>query len=194
MRLNTQLLQSVITYDGTQLSPQYILRKAGIMGDGLIAFIGPAQVKITEMVDVEDELGNSPIYSPLMLHFIGEFFHMHLPQGVFLQRLFIATLKDLIADIAKQTSQADWLDTLKRDGDDIMIGSHKLSVSIVTKSPVSCLMHVGLNIDDTGTPVSTSSLNKLGIDYKELAGEALRCFTKEYQDIHLASCKVRPVI
>ena len=42
-----------------------------------------------------------------------------------------------------------------RKGDDLFLGEGKLSVSIATASPVSTLIHLGVNEDASGAPVTT---------------------------------------
>jgi C4-dicarboxylate-binding protein DctP len=56
-----------ITYDGRQLAPHWIYRQHDLMGDAAVAFVGPCQVDLSEMVDIEDVKNVAPIYSPLML-------------------------------------------------------------------------------------------------------------------------------
>ena len=55
-----------ITYEGHQLSPHWIYRTFDLLGDAAVGFIGPCQVNLTEMVDLEDVKASAPIYSPLM--------------------------------------------------------------------------------------------------------------------------------
>lgn len=181
-----------IKYDGTQLAPHWIYRSFGIMGDAAVAFRGECEVKLTEMVDLEDVRANAPIYSREMLHFIVEFFDNDLEKAVYRQRLLITTIKESLErrDLSP-----------KRSGDDLFLkhsdGTNgKLSVSIATASPVSTLIHTGLNIISEGTPVPTVGLQDLGIQGSEvqaLAVEVLGRYAEEVADIWLARCKVRPV-
>ena len=72
-----------ITYDGHQLAPHWIYRNFDILGDAIVAFVGPCKVDLSEMVDIEDVKAEAPIYSPLMLHCIAEFFHGDLELAVY---------------------------------------------------------------------------------------------------------------
>jgi hypothetical protein len=72
-------------------------------------------------------------------------------------------------------------------------GCRKLSVSIATLSPVSGMIHAGVNVSTKGTPVQTASLEMLGIDpvaYGEWVGAN---FALDFEKVLLATSKVRPV-
>jgi hypothetical protein len=181
-----------LKYDGTQLAPHWIYRSYGLLGDAAVSFRGECEVKITEMVDLEDVRANAPIYSREMLHFILEFFDNDLEKAVYRQRLLITTIKESL-------ERRDL--RVHRSGDDLFLRrvdntNGKLSVSIATASAVSTLIHTGLNIISEGTPVPTIGLADLGIngiEIQALAMEVLSRYNEEVADIWLARCKVRPV-
>lgn len=181
-----------IKYDGLQLAPHWIYRTFGLMGDAAVAFRGECEVKLTEMVDLEDVRANAPIYSREMLHFILEFFDTDLEKAVYRQRLLITTIKE---SLERRDLMA------RRSGDDLYLSRGdgtrgKLSVSIATASPVSTLVHTGLNIISEGTPVPTIGLDDMnikGMEIQTLAVEILGRYAEEVADIWLARCKVRPV-
>ena len=50
-----------IAYDGRQLAPHWLYRKFDLMGNAAVAFVGPCQVELGEMVDIEDVKAKSPI-------------------------------------------------------------------------------------------------------------------------------------
>lgn len=177
-----------IAYEGRQLAPHWIYRQFDLMGNAAVAFIGPCRVDLSELVDLEDVKGAAPIYSPLMLHIIAEFFDGDLHQAVYRQRLLMVTAKELLETLTERR--------VTRKGDDLYLprtdGSPgKLSVSIATASVTSTLIHAGFNIETEGTPVPTVGLAELGIDAARFADDVLRRYADEVQDIWLATCKVR---
>lgn len=182
----TKLINEEIKYIGSQLQPHWIYKNFKMQGDAIVAFIGECEVKLTEMVDIEDVINNEPIYSKSMLSFITEQFNIDLVEGVFRQRLLICIIKELLEKRGI---------FVVRNGDDLMIDGKKLSVSIATKSTTSILIHTGLNIDSEGAPVKASGLtSELGItDIKEFAIEVMEAYAEELKDIELASTKVRGV-
>ena len=182
----TKLIDEEIKYIGSQLQPHWIYKNFKMQGDAIVAFIGECEVKLTEMVDIEDVINNEPIYSKSMLSFITEQFNIDLVEGVFRQRLLICIIKELLEKRGI---------FVVRNGDDLMIDGRKLSVSIATKSTTSILIHTGLNIDSEGAPVKASGLtSELGItDIKEFANEVMDAYAEELKDIELASTKVRGV-
>ena len=186
MKIKTKYLDQEIKYIGSQLAPHWIYKNYKIQGDAIVAFCGECEVKLTEMVDIEDVINNEPIYSKYMLSFITEQFNVSLVEGVFRQRLLISIIKE---ELEKHNIKVE------RSGDDLMIGDKKLSVSIATKSATSILIHTGLNILSEGAPVKAAGLtSELGLtDMKEFATNIMIRYSDEIEDIEYASTKVRGV-
>ena len=180
-----RFLEETFTYDGTQLAPLWIYKNYDIQGHALVSFIGPADVTLKHMVDVEDIKTQSPIYSQSMVHFLGEFFELDLEKTVFRQRLLMATAKEVLEKKIQRV--------LDRKGDDIYDGDAKLSVSIATLSSLSTLIHAGINISSRNTPVKTKGLEDYDIPPAAFAKEVLETFKEELESIWLARCKVRSV-
>ncbi len=184
--MNTTFLKQNIKYEGWQLCPHWIYKNFKIQGDATVAFVGECEVKLTEMVDIEDVINNEPIYSKSMLSFISEQFNIGLIEGVFRQRLLICTIKEALEKRGFK---------ITRNGDDLFFDGKKLTVSIATKSATSVLIHTGINIDSQGAPVKASGLtSELGIsDIENFANEVLVKYSEEIDDIIMASTKVRGV-
>ncbi len=184
--MKTLFIEDKIKYIGSQLAPHWIYKNFKIQGDAIVAFCGECDVKLSEMVDIEDVINNEPIYSKYMLSFITEQFNVELVEGVFRQRLLICVIKETLENLGFRIS---------RDGDDLFVNGKKLSVSIATKSLTSVLIHTGLNILIEGAPIPVSALKSdLGIqDIKGFALEVMKKYSQEIEDIKLASTKVRGV-
>ncbi len=184
--MKTKLIEQEIKYEGWQLSPHWIYKNFKIQGDATVAFKGECEVKLDEMVDIEDVINNEPIYSKSMLSFISEQFNIGLVEGVFRQRLLICIIKEALERRGI---------SIRRSGDDLFFNDKKLTVSIATKSVNSILIHTGINIDSNGAPVKACGLeNDLGIsDIDAFANEILKRYSEEIDDIILASTKVRGV-
>ena len=184
--MKTLYIDKDIKYIGSQLAPHCMYRNFNIQGDAIVAFCGECEVKLTEMVDIEDVINNEPIYSKYMLSFISEQFGINLTEGVLRQRLLVTCIKEALERRGIQ---------VLRNGDDLFINGKKLSVSIATKSVTSVLIHTGLNILSEGAPIPVSALKTdLGIEnIKEFAIEVMEKYSEELQDIILAMTKVRGV-
>lgn len=174
-------------YTGVELRPHFLLTELGLRGSAVGAFVGPCTVKTEHMVDWEDRLAKDHIAARSMIHFLGEFFGATLREGVLRQRLLMATVQQSLS--RRLTGRS-----VRRDGDDIFIDDRKLSVSIVTASPVSQLLHVGINIDPDGAPVAAIGLAELGVEPKAWALEILNEFATEWDEVEWACAKVRPVV
>ena len=108
---------------------------------------------------------------------------------VYKQRLLVTITKELIEKNYPSVN-------ITRSGDDLYIGNKKLSVSIATKSITSSLIHFGLNINAEGAPILAADLSTdVGVkDVKAFALEIMNAYSKEVEDIKLATSKVRGVI
>lgn len=184
--MQTKFIDKEIKYVGSQLAPHWIYKNFKILGDSIVAFIGECDVKLSEMVDIEDVINNEPIYSKSMLSFISEQFNIGLVEGVLRQRLLICTIKEALERRGIE---------IRREGDDLFFDNRKLTVSIATKSSTSVLIHTGINIISTGAPVKASGLSEdIGItDIEEFAKEVMTKYCEEVFDIIQAGAKVRGV-
>ncbi len=186
-------IEDDIKYIGSQLAPHWIYKNFNLLGDAIVAFTGEMDVKITEMVDIEDVISNSPIYSKKMVSFIIEQFGISLSECVLRQRFLICIIIEELRKILGNKFE------ITRSGDDIFVKidgkNKKLSVSIATKSTTSGLIHTGLNIDPTGAPVDACGLTTdLGItEIKEFAQNVMKRYIEEDAEILDAVCKVRGV-
>ncbi len=191
--MKSLFINEEIKYIGSQLAPHWIYKNFHILGDAIVAFIGEMDVKITEMVDIEDVISNSPIYSKKMVSFIIEQFEISLSECVLRQRFLICIIIEELRKILKDRFE------IKRSGDDIFVKVDgkfkKLSVSIATKSITSGLIHTGLNIDPTGAPVDACGLTTdLGItDIEGFARNVMNRYIEESNEMKDAVCKVRGV-
>ena len=70
--MNTLFIEKEIKYIGSQLAPHWIYKNFHLQGDSIVAFVGEVEVKLDEMVDIEDVINNEPIYSKKMINFIIE--------------------------------------------------------------------------------------------------------------------------
>jgi hypothetical protein len=144
------------------------------------------------MVDEADRKQGAVIRSEDMVHFIAEFFHPDLERAVIWQRLLVCVMREVIEERSATAF-------LSRRGDDLFAlsqeGFHKkLTVSIATASPVSCLIHVGINVTALEAPVPAMGIGDLGLDVGEFVERVLAVFAADVQGIRLARCKVRGVV
>jgi hypothetical protein len=78
-----------------------------------------------------------------------------------------------------------------RRGSDLYDGTRKLTVSIASASPVSTLIHAGINVSSRNTPVPTTGLDDYGIPAREFAEEVLAAYVSDCASALRARCKVR---
>lgn len=170
-------------YDGRQLVSLRNYLKHKILGDSIVAWVGPCNIPFEHMVDGEDVVAGAVIRGDRMLHFIVEKFDCRLFAAVTLQRLLASIVKDVLSMVSNVK--------FRREGDDLYVGESKLSISIATQSPVSSLIHFAVNVTNAGTPVKTIALEDLQVDPRKLAEEVMRIFCLEVDSIQEATTKVR---
>lgn len=182
--LTCRFIAERIAYTGGQLHSHWAYRAFDLLGDSAVAFIGACDVKPEFMKDVEDLKAGSRIYSEEMLHFIIEHFDADLDRAILRQRLLIALMAEALnARLGRPA--------VTRKGSDLYDGDAKLTVSIAGVSPVSTLIHAGINISSRNTPVKTRGLGDYGIAPREFAEEIMAAYAAECKSAHKARCKVR---
>ncbi|MEW6026583.1 MAG: DUF366 family protein [Planctomycetota bacterium] len=173
-----------IKYTGRQLTSLWAYRNFGLLGDSIVAFIGPCNIPFSQMADVEDIRGRHKIYSSLMLHFIIEHFDCDMEKAVLRQRILACIVKNVLDEQVKRR--------LKRRGDDLYDGDRKFSISIATASPVSTMIHFAVNIETKRTPVKTAGLNDYKVNPKQFALKVMQAYSEEMQCVRQARQKVLP--
>lgn len=184
--IHTHFAEIPLSYDGSQLRSHFAYDAFGVLGDSVVAFTGPCDVKSESMVDLEDARRKLFIHSEDMLHFIVEHFGRELGETIGLQRLLVANA------IQEIQESVDGL-RLTRRGNDVYDEGLKLSVSIATASPVSTLIHFGINISSEGTPVPTNGLKDYGLNPQATAIGIMNRYKDELRGIAKARAKVRGV-
>ena len=174
-----------IAYDGSQLRAHWLLHRFGLPGDAVVGFRGPCAVKIDEMADLADVDGPG-IAADDMVHVVWECFTApDLLLAVHRQRLLAAQAREVLAELAPAF-------VVRRDGDDLFVGSGKLSISIATVTPVSSLIHFAVNATPGGAPVAIAALQQLGVEPRDFAERVIARAAGEQASIALARAKVRP--
>jgi hypothetical protein len=179
-----RLIKEEIAYTGEQLRSNFAYRQFGVVGDSIVAFCGKCDINLREMVDIEDIRGGKAIFSESMLHFIIEHFDVDLEKMVLRQIVLTCIVKDMLNTYVKG-------DIVHRIGSDLFEGDAKLTVSVATSSPVSSLVHFGVNITSANTPVKTKGLKDYNIDPYEFANAVMDRYSKENDKLYVARCKVR---
>lgn len=182
--MQSRFITEQITYTGDELRSHWIYEKTGLLDEAIVAFRGPAQVETEHLVDLADKEQGAFIFSQDMLHFIVEHFDCDLEKAILRQRILVGILKDEL----RRTKVP-----IEQRGDDLYDGQKKLSVSIATLSPISTLIHVGINISPRGTPIETKGLADYDIDPDSFARVVLARYCQEIEAIRLARCKVKGV-
>ncbi len=179
-----RLIKDEQTYTGEQIRSNFSYTTYGIVGDSIIAFCGPCDVKLKEMIDIEDLKAGKAIYSEYMLHFIIEHYDIDSEKIVLRQLLLTTIVKDAVNEIKGKN-------LVRRTNSDLFEEDAKLSISVATVSPLSSLIHFGINITSTNTPVKTKGLKDYDIEPYEFANIIMDRYIKEIDKINISRCKVR---
>jgi hypothetical protein len=185
--MTIRLMEERIDYTGRELRSRWIMERCGIEGDAIVAFRGSCMVTGEDLVDREDFALGNIVAGDDMLHFIVEIFGLGLLGVTLAQRLLCSIAQGVLNSSVGRPA-------VERRGDDLFLGSGKLSVSVATVSPVSGLIHLGLNITTAGVPVEAASIADLGVDHRWVAEEVLSRFAGEIDSSLKATYKVRPVV
>jgi hypothetical protein len=181
-----KLADERMDYTGSELRSGFIRDEFGLEGDAIVAFRGACRVSGERLVDLEDFRAGATVWGDDMMHFIVEVFDVGLSHITALQRLLCASAKDAVDRAAGRLA-------VERRGDDLFVGGGKLSVSVATVSPVSGLIHLGINVTAEGVPVRAACLRDLGLEPERIALEVMKRFLEEVASMEAATHKVRPV-
>lgn len=182
--MKSRFIKDEIKYTGEQLRSHFAFETFGIAGDSIVAFVGPCDVKPEYMVDVDDLKAGNAIYSERMLHLIVEHHDMDLERNILRQLLLANIIKEKLNEILGR-------DVVDRSHTDLYDSDAKLSVSIATLSPISGLIHFGVNISSKNTPVKTLGLDDYGIDASKLAETVMKAYIEELDHADHARYKVK---
>ncbi len=185
---SVKILSEMLDYDGSQIDPLWAY-SIGIPGNSVVVFRGAMDILDANVKDLEDLMNLKAIKGGDMLHFIVERFDSpaSMRLAYFMQRMLVVCAKDVMAKHGIES---------KRNGDDLFVGTGKLTVSIATAGISSEKIHFGINISCEGTPpdVKVACLNSLDIkDMMGLAGEIASAFATEMDDIESDIVKTRPL-
>ena len=155
-------IDEIFEYDGSQINPSWAFQEFGIYGSSIITWIGPVNITPDNLKDFADV--GLEIKSNNMVNFICEFFDQqptNMRIAYLRQRLLVMIFREILTEYGVAT---------KREGDDIFVDGHKLSISIASVSLSSAKIHFALNIEDKGTPgdVETIGLFDIKVDGEQI--------------------------
>ena len=182
--MKSRWIKKILKYDGTQLHSHFAYENFGLTGSSVLAFRGPVDVALTEMVDIEDVRHKEAIAADEMLSFIVEAFDTDLRGAIWMQRLLMAIMQNELNYRMQQI-------VVSRVGDDLIFDGRKLSVSIATVSPVSAMIHSAINIKPGGAPLPIACLEEMEVEPEDFARTVMRKFSAEFDEVEFARVKVR---
>jgi hypothetical protein len=181
-----EILQESFPYTGRELRVGWVRKKTNLDGGGAaVAWVGACRVDTEDLVDLDDARDGSFIEAARMAHIIVEHLGCSLQAAVLRQRLLVCILGEALRARGVVAN---------RDGDDLYIEGRKLTVSVAAPSRGgACLIHLGINVDPTGSPVSAVGLDELGVPPYELLETVLAGYGAELAEAAHAEIKVRAV-
>jgi len=183
--MRSRFIKEEIGFTGEQVHSLFAYDRYGIAGDSIITFVGPCDISVKELVDLEDAKAGKRIHVPMMLHFIAEHFEVDLEKAILRQYLLVDFIKDLLNEKLGKLA-------VKRNEGDLFVNDAKIGISTATTSPVSSLIHAGIYIvkaDDAGS--KSKGLTDFNLDPTAIASEVTERYTKEIDKMNLARCKTR---
>jgi len=175
-----------IEFTGEQLEPHWTYKNFDILGDSILAFVGPCDLKEEYLVGVDHFKKKTQIKSEMMLHFLVEHFDQDLEKAILRQKLLMSILKDKL-------NHRLGGDVFQRWGNDIFEQDFKLTVSTVTRTPVSTKIHVGINISSKDVPVKAKGLSDYGIDPDDIAEVVMNQYRLDMRRIQERITRTRSI-
>jgi hypothetical protein len=182
--MRSLFIRDEILFTGEQLTSFWAYKNYDLLGDNIIAFIGPCEVAPEYIIGIDHFKKKTQIKSQRMLHFLVEHFDRDLEKAILRQKLLVDILKDKLNHRLKG-------DILQRWGDDLFDTDSKLTVSATLKTSVSTKIHLGINISSKDTPVKTKGLEDYGIDPDDISQAVMDQYRMDMRLISQKLCKTR---
>lgn len=173
-------------FTGEQLEPHWTYKNFDILGDSILAFVGPCEVEQKYLIGVDHFKKKTQIKSEMMLHFLVEHFDQDLEKAILRQKLLMCILKDKL-------NHRLGGDVFQRWGNDIFEQDFKLTVSTVTRTPVSTKIHLGINISSKDVPVKAKGLSDYGIDPDDIAEVVMNQYRLDMRRIQERITRTRSI-
>ncbi|MCK4224934.1 MAG: DUF366 family protein [candidate division Zixibacteria bacterium] len=184
--MRSLFIREEILFTGEQLTSFWAYKNYDILGDNIVAFIGPCQVDEKFIIGIDHFKKKTQIESERMLHFLVEHFDLDLEKAILRQKLLVDILKDKLNHRLKG-------EVLQRWGDDLFDTDYKLTVSATVRTTVSAKIHLGINISSKNTPVKTKGLDDYGIDPHDISQAVMDQYRLDMRLIAQKLCKTRSI-
>jgi len=179
-------IKEKLKFTGEQLESHWTYNNFDIAGDSIIAFSGPCELEQKYIIGVDHLKKKTQIKSDMMLHFLVEHFDLDLERTILRQKLLVSILKDKLNHRLKG-------DIFQRWGNDIFDQDFKLTVSTVTRTPVSTKIHLGINISSENVPVKAKGLSDYGIDPDDVAEVVMNQYRLDMRRVKERLVKTRSI-
>ena len=184
--MRSLFVRDEILFTGEQLSSFWAYRNYDVLGDNIVAFIGPCQVDEKYIIGIDHFKKKTQIKSERMLHFLVEHFELDLEKAILRQKLLVDILKDKLNHRLKG-------DVLQRWGDDLFDTDSKLTVSATLRTSVSTKIHLGINISSKNISVKAKGLEDYGIDPNDVSQAVMDQYRLDMRLISQKLCKTRSI-
>ncbi len=184
--MRSLFIKDEIPFDGEQLTSFWAYKNYDILGDNIVAFIGPCEVKEQFIAGIDHFKKKTKIRSERMLHFLVEHFDLDLEKAILRQKLLVDILKDKLNHRLKG-------DVLQRWGNDLFDSDYKLTVSATLRTSVSTKIHLGINISSKDTPVKAKGLDDYGIDPNDISQAVMDQYRLDMRLIAQRLCRTRSI-
>lgn len=184
--MKSLFVRDEILFTGEQLSSFWAYKNYDVLGDNIVAFIGPCQVDEKYIIRIDHFKKKTQIKSERMLHFLVEHFELDLEKAILRQKLLVDILKDKLNHRLKG-------DVLQRWGDDLFDTDSKLTVSATLRTSVSTKIHLGINISSKNIPVKAKGLEDYGIDPDDVSQAVMDQYRLDMRLISQKLCKTRSI-
>jgi hypothetical protein len=184
--MRSLFIKDEILFTGEQLGSFWAYEHFDVLGDNILAFIGPCDVDQKYLVGIDHFKKKTKIKSERMLHFLVEHFDLDLEKAILRQKLLVDILKDKLNHRLNG-------EVLQRWGDDLFDTEFKLTVSATLRTSVSTKIHLGINVSSKNTPAKSKGLDDYGIDPHDISQAVMDQYRLDMRLIAQKLCKTRSI-
>ncbi len=181
--------EEIAMHGQEEMKAHWAYKKFDLVGDSIVAFVGPMKVQHENMIDIRYWGGKKKgeIFSEKMLHFIVEHFDPDTEKAILKQYMLLTILEEKLENRLDKHIIIRWKD-------DLFDEDKKLTVSAVTNTLVSTKIHLGINVSEKNLPTKTRSLEYYNIDPFDLAEPVIDQYRVQHKEIKEKLFMISPVI
>jgi uncharacterized protein len=167
------------------MKPHWALLRFDLWGNSMVIFKGQMKIDQKDMIDLKEFKRGALFPKGEMLHFVIEHFDDDTEKGVLRQNILVNIAEEKLSHRLSGRRIIRW-------GDDLYDEDRRITLTAVSKTPVSVKIHFGLCIE-TDSEAGYTGLKEYDLDVHELAEVVGNQYRADMKRLAEKCWRLRPV-